>query len=301
MIATKLPPHLVNGPDDFDKLLNEQLKKLDLSYLDVYLLHGLDRDSWAKVRDFGVLRFLERAVADGRVRHVGFSFHDDVAAFKEIADAYPWRLCQIQYNYYDEHNQAGKEGLLYAASKGMGVVVMEPVRGGKLTEPVPEKVQNVWDKSPIKRTPAEWALRWVWNHGEVSTVLSGVSTMAQLEENIRTAEDALPNSLSDADMSLIASAREVYRSMVKVGCTGCGYCMPCPERLNIPILLSGYNDVFVFPHKAEAVAFLYNVFFKPEQRASACVECGECEEKCPQHIDIREQLKKVHETLFKPA
>ncbi len=301
MLATKLPPSFVKGADDFDRILNDQLQKLQTSYIDVYLIHGVDRASWAKVRDLGVLPFLERAVADGRIRYPGFSFHDDASAFKDILDAYPWKVCQIQYNYYDEHDQAGKEGLRYAASKGVGVIVMEPVRGGKLAEPVPEAVQDIWNKSSLKRTPAEWALRWVWNHPEVATVLSGMSSMAQVEENIRIAAEARPNSLSDADLSLIAAVKETYRSMVKVNCTGCGYCMPCPQGLNIPILLSAYNDVFVFPDKAEHVAGLYNVFVPPEARASACVECGECEEKCPQHIDIKDQMKKVHETLNRPA
>jgi uncharacterized protein len=301
MIATKLPPPFVNGPEDLERILNEQLEKLGTSHIDVCLLHGLDRDSWAKVQGFGALDFLNRAVADGRIRYPGFSFHDDVKVFKEIVDAYDWKVCQIQYNYYDEHAQAGKEGLLYAAGKGLGVIVMEPVRGGMLAEPVPDEVQAVWDSAPTKRAPAEWALRWVWKHGEVSTVLSGMSTMEQVVENVRVANEATANALSPEDIAVIASAREVYRRMVKVGCTACAYCMPCPQGLSIPTLFSAYNDTFVFPHKAEMVSVLYNTFLKPELRASACVDCGECEEKCPQHIEIRQQLKKVHEALFKPA
>jgi uncharacterized protein len=301
MISTKLPPPFVNGPGDFERILNEQLKKLGTSFVDVYLLHGLDSDSWIKVRDLGVLEFLDRAVADGRVRCPGFSFHDGVKVFKEIVDAYEWRLCQIQYNYYDEHAQAGKEGLLYAASKDLGVVVMEPIRGGKLAEPVPDEIQAIWDTASVKRTPAEWALRWVWNQGEVSTVLSGMSTVAQVMENIRLADDGQPDSLSPADLSLIDKAKRTYKEMVKVNCTACAYCMPCPSGVNIPMMFSAYNDLFVFPHKAEMVAALYNAFLKPEQRASACVECGECEEKCPQRIEIRDQLKKVHEALFRPG
>jgi len=301
MISTKLPPPFVNGPQDFDRILNEQLEKLGTKYLDVYLLHGLDRDSWQKVKGFGVLEFLDRAVADGRIRYPGFSFHDETKVFKEIVDAYEWKLCQIQYNYYDEHAQAGKEGLVYAAGRGIGVVVMEPVRGGMLAQPVPAEVQAVWDRAITKRTPAEWALRWVWNHDEVSTVLSGMSTMDQVAENIRIAGEATGNSLSSEEIALIGTAKEVYRKMVKVGCTACAYCMPCPQGVNIPMMFSSFNDTFVFPHKAEAVSMLYNVFLKPESRASACIECGECEEKCPQHIEIREQLKKVHEALYRPG
>lgn len=300
MISTKLPPPFVKGPEDFDRILNEQLKRLGTAYLDVYLLHGLDRDSWAKVRAMGVLGFLERAVADGRILYPGFSFHDDAKVFREIVDAYPWKLCQIQYNYYDEHAQAGREGLLYAASKGLGVVVMEPVRGGMLAEPVPDQVRALMDAAPKKRSPAEWALRWVWNHGEVSTVLSGMSTMDQVVENIRVAGEAVPDSLTADESALIGLMRDVYRQMVKIGCTSCGYCMPCPQGLSISTLFSAYNDTFVFPHKAEASSMFYNVFLKPELRASMCVECGECEERCPQHVEIREQLKKVHDRLYRP-
>jgi predicted aldo/keto reductase-like oxidoreductase len=300
MISTKLPAVLVNGPEDFDRFLNEQLKKLDTGFVDVYLLHGLSRESWSKLRDFGVLQFLDRAVGDGRVRCAGFSFHDDAKVFKEIVDAYGWKLCQIQYNYYDEHAQAGKDGLFYAASKGLGVVIMEPIRGGMLAEPVPDQVQAIWDTAPVKRTPAEWALRWVWNHDEVSTVLSGMSTMAQVVENIRIADDGWPKSLSASELSLIDRVRQTYGTMVKVGCTGCGYCMPCPSGVNIPMMFSAYNNLFVFPHKAEMTVTLYNMFLKPEQRASACMECGQCEETCPQHLEIRDQLKRVHEALFRP-
>jgi len=300
MISTKLPVVLVNGPEDFDRFLDEQLKKLDTGFVDVYLLHGLSRESWSKVRDFGVLQFLDRAVADGRVRCAGFSFHDDAKVFTEIVDAYDWKLCQIQYNYYDEHSQAGKEGLLYAASKGLGVVIMEPIRGGMLAEPVPDQVRAIWDTAPVKRTPAEWALRWVWNHGEVSTVLSGMSTMAQVVENIRIADDGRLGSLSASELSLVDSVKRTYGAMVTVGCTACSYCMPCPSGVNIPMMFSAYNNLSVFPHKTEMTLALYNMFLKPEQRASACTECGECEEKCPQHIEIRDQLKKVHEALFRP-
>jgi uncharacterized protein len=298
-ISTKLPMILVNSPDDFDRILNEQLSRLQTGHVDVYLLHGLHEEVWNKVLSMGVLDFLARAKADGRVRHVGFSFHDSEKVFKEIVDSYDWELCQIQYNYYDEFAQPGRRGLAYGASKGLGVVIMEPIRGGMLAEPVPQEVQAIWDTSPIKRSPAEWALRWVWNHKEVSTVLSGMSTMAQVEENCRIADSAIASSLTGLEISLIEKARDTYRNMVKIGCTGCGYCMPCSSGVSIPTMFSGYNDLFVFPHKAEMIAMLYNVFLKPEQRASACSECGECEEKCPQHISIREELKKVHEALYR--
>jgi len=300
-IATKLPATLVKGPEDFEKFFSEQLKRLDTAYVDVYLLHGLHRETWDRTKDMGVLRFLDRIVSEGRARHAGFSFHDDFTVFREIVDSYDWELCQIQYNYYDEHAQAGKKGLAYAASKGLGVVVMEPVRGGMLADAVPADVRALWDSAPVKRSPAEWALRWVWNHQEVSTALSGMSTMDQVKENIRIADDGTTNSLTPQELALVDEVRETYRKMFKVGCTGCGYCMPCETGVVIPALFSFYNDSFVFPDKVEIAAMIYNNFFNPEQRASACTECAKCEEKCPQHIPIREELKRVHERLSRPS
>lgn len=297
LVATKLPAVLVTGPADFEKFLGEQLKRLGTEYLDVYLLHGLHRESWSKLKEMGILPFLDRVQSEGRARFVGFSFHDDLKVFKEIVDSYDWKLCQIQYNYYDEDAQAGKVGLQYAASKGMGVVIMEPVRGGMLAEPVPEEVEALWNSADVLRRPAEWALRWVWNHSEVSLALSGMSSMDQVVENIKFAEGGMADSLKPKEVSLIREVRDAYKRMFKVGCTGCAYCMPCQVGISIPNMFSLYNDSFVFPHKAEASAFLYNRFLKPELRASACVECGACEEKCPQHIPIREELKNVHKKL----
>ncbi len=297
MISTKLPAIMVTAPEDFDRFFDEQLKRLGTSYVDVYLLHGLHRETWDRTKGMGVLRFLDRIKSEGRARHVGFSFHDDYAVFEEIVDSYDWELCQIQYNYYDEQAQAGRKGLDYAASKGLGIVVMEPVRGGMLAGQVPADVQALWETAATKRSPAEWALRWVWNHSEVSTALSGMSTMDQVKENVRIAEDGKADSLTREELSLIDEVRQTYRKMFKLGCTGCAYCMPCEAGVAIPMLFGAYNDSFVFPHRAEMIAVLYNRFLKPEQRASACIECAKCEEKCPQHIPIREELKHVHERL----
>lgn len=295
-IATKLPVFSVTGRDDFDRLLDEQLKRLGTAYLDFYLLHGLNETTWANVRDLGVLKFLDRIQKDGRARHVGFSIHDTLSVFKDIVDSYSWAMCQIQYNYIDEQFQAGKEGLLYAASKGLGVVIMEPLRGGKLAN-VPIEVQNLFNSSPDKRTPIEWAFHWVWNHQEVSTVLSGMNSLDQVRENIRAAERGEANSLSTEEVALLKQAREVYRGMFKVDCTGCGYCMPCPAGVNVPSNLALYNDVLVFNDPSGVM--VYNAFLSAAQKASSCTECGECEEKCPQNIQIREELKKVHLTLHR--
>lgn len=297
-LATKLPTWLVQGRHDFERLLGEQLSRLKTDYLDFYLLHGLNRQSWAGMKELGALDFLNGVLTDGRIRYAAFSFHDDVKIFKEIVDSHDWAMCQIQYNYFDRDYQAGEEGLRYAASRGIGVVVMEPLRGGKLTDRIPEKVQSLWDSAPVKRTPPEWALRWVWNHPEVSTALSGMSSMAQLIENIRIAGDAKAGTLSGAELQLIAEVCEVYRSMLQIGCTGCAYCMPCPNGVNIPLNFSLYNDSFMF--KDEDLNFmLYNHMLTPEQRASNCAECSECEDLCPQQIKIPEELKKVHAALAK--
>ena len=296
LIATKLPTWMVKGPEDFEKFLNEQLQRLDTSYVDFYLLHGLGRQTWSKMQELGALRFLDRIVADGRSRFVGFSFHDEVRVFKEIVDAYDWAVCQIQYNYLDRNYQAGREGLEYAASKNMGLVIMEPLRGGRLAEQIPEEAQAVWDSAPVKRSPAEWALRWVWNHPEVSTALSGMNSMAQLQENLRTAEEGRAHSLSSKELALIDQVTETYRKMFPIDCTACSYCMPCPQGVNIPHNLRLYNDLHVFKDQ-ELQFILYNQMTPPEQRASNCAECRECEEKCPQQIEISEELKKVHSAL----
>ena len=296
MVATKSPIWLVQTAADFDRFLDEQLGKLNTSYVDFYLLHGLGRQSWQRMKDLGALRFLDRVAADGRTRFVGFSFHDEVKVFKEIVDGYDWAMCQIQYNYFDQHYQAGKEGLQYAAAKGLGVVVMEPLRGGKLTGAIPAEVQAIWNSAGESRTPAEWALRWVWNHPEVSTALSGVSATAQIEENVRIADKGAPDSLTPAELGLIDRVTGTYRHMVKVDCTGCAYCVPCPNGVDIPLNFSLYNDTFMFKD-SETAYMIYAHFTAPEQRASNCTECGECEEHCPQHLEIREELKKVHARL----
>ena len=294
LIATKLPVFMVQERNGFDRILTEQLERLQTDHIDVYLLHGLNAQTWQASKDLGVLDFLNRVRKDGRVRHVGFSFHDTLAVFKGIVDAYDWNVCLIQYNYLDEQYQAGTEGLRYAASKGLGVVVMEPLRGGKLAK-APAGVLRVLESSHTKMQPAEWGLRWVWNHPEVATVLSGMSSFDQVRENIAFAERGSAGSLSEEDLALIDEARKVYRALLDIDCTGCAYCMPCPSGVNIPMNFFFYNEVVTF--KDPTGVMVYKEFMTPEQRATACTECGECEEKCPQHIPIREELKKVHPVL----
>ncbi len=296
MIATKLPPFMIQKPEDFERLFNEQLSKLQTDYLDVYLVHGIDSNSWARMKELGVLDFLDRLRAGGRIRFAGFSFHDELKVFKQIVDAYNWDLCQIQYNFYDQIYQAGKEGLAYAASRGLGAVIMEPLRGGRLIAKIPLPVQAIWDRAKSKRSPVAWAMLWVWNHADVSLILTGSSTLAQLKENVAAAEVGAADSLTPEELSLMEEARAAYRRMLKVDCTGCGYCMPCPNGVNIPHNFSLYNDVFLFDGR-EHSAFFYNKFMTPEQRASGCFECRICEDKCTQKIPIIQALKEVHTVL----
>jgi uncharacterized protein len=294
MIATKFPVWNAQKTDDLPRLFNEQLSKLDTDYLDFYLVHGLGRDMWAKMKDLGILKFLDELRSGGQIRYVGFSFHDEVKAFKEIIDAYDWDMCQIQYNFYDQNYQAGKEGLIYAAARNIGVVVMEPLRGGKLIDKIPPEIQELWDAAPVKRSPVEWAMRWVWNHAEVSTVLTGASTLAQLQDHTRIVKNASADSLTPEELSLFDRVQAAYRKMLKVDCTGCGYCMPCPNGVNIPQNFQLYNDNFLFKD-ATFNTFAYNHFLEPKQRASGCIECLLCMEKCPQKIDIPTELKRVHQ------
>jgi predicted aldo/keto reductase-like oxidoreductase len=282
--------------EDFDRILDEQLNRLGTDHLDFYLLHGLVKDTWEKAKALKVFDFLDRMQKDGRVMHAGFSFHDKLDTFKEIIDAYPWAACQIQYNYFDENYQAGKEGLRYATSKGIGVIVMEPLRGGRFTQRIPETVQKIWDRAEIKRSPAEWGLRWVANHPEVSVILSGMTTMEQLKENILIADSFKPNSLSQKELGIIDNVVKAYKEIMAVGCTACNYCMPCPNGVNIPMIFSLYNDLIMF--KDDMPVIMYNTMVRDDQNAANCIECGECEDKCRQHIKIIDKLKDAHRALY---
>lgn len=270
-----------------DKYLNEQLKRLETDHIDFYLVHSLNTDVWNTLTKIGINEFLDQAIKDGRIKYAGFSFHDKGSSFKKIVDDYNWSFCQIQYNYLDENFQAGKEGLEYAAQKGLGITIMEPLRGGKLASDLPEAAQNVFDQTDVKRKPADWALRWVWNHPEVSVILSGMNTMDQVTENLYTAEEAQPDLLKEKDFEIIDHVKEILKKRIKVNCTACSYCMPCPKGVNIPMNFTLYNNYHIFG-KEEGYSRLTT-----EQKASNCVECGQCEKHCPQGIAIRQELKNV--------
>jgi len=297
-IATKLPCHEVNSSEDFDRCLNEQLKRLQTDSIDFYLLHRLNKLIWPKMCNLGVLKWADGAIADGRIGYFGFSFHDNYEVLREIINAYDnWTVCQIQYNYMDDNLQAGTRGLEYAHKKGLAVVVMEPIKGGRITV-FPEKVGRIWANAPVQRTPAEWALRWVWNHPEVTTVLSGMSTMQQVIENVATAEHSQPHNLTADELALIGQVRDAYRSLSPVACTGCRYCMPCPNGVDITRIFELYNEAMIFNDAARRRK-MYNDpnVIKEEQRADKCIKCEQCVEKCPQKVPIPEQLEKAHAFL----
>ncbi len=294
-LATKSPVWLVEKPEDFDRFLDEQLQRLQTDFVDFYLLHSLDAGSWGKVKELRLLERAERALADGRIHYLGFSFHDSYEVFREIVDSFDWTFCQIQYNYMDEENQAGRRGLEYAAGKGLAVVVMEPIRGGQLARTPPPEVQALWDSAERRRTPADWALQWVWNQPEVSLLLSGMSTMEQVVQNLASAERSGPGTLTADELALIARVRDVYRRLRPIPCTDCQYCQPCPNGVSIPRIFEIYNDGQVYGDMDSARMF-YG-WLKEEERADRCVECRECEERCPQSIAVVEWLARVHQAL----
>ncbi len=292
-LATKLPTWLTHTYEDFDKYLDEQLGKLQTDHIDMYLLHALDKERWDNLLKLDIFKFVKSALSDGRIKQIGFSFHDKLDTFKEIIDGYDWDFCQIQYNFLDDNYQAGTEGLEYAAKKGMGIVIMEPLKGGRLAKNPPISVKEEWAKSEVKKTPAEWALRWVLNHPEVSTILSGMNSMEQIIENMQTADVALPNSLSVKDLELIDNVKGQYNELIKVQCTACNYCMPCPAGVDIPKNFALLNDASMYD-EYEDQSKTYNNDLTLKQRAVSCVECGKCEKLCPQHLEIRKHLKEVN-------
>jgi predicted aldo/keto reductase-like oxidoreductase len=296
-IATKCPVWLVKKKTDFDRYLGQQLKRLRTDHIDFYLFHALSKKSWENtVLKYGLLKRAEKAIKDGRIGGIGFSFHDDYEAFKQIVDGYDeWVLAQIQYNYMDTENQAGTKGLRYAASKGLPVVVMEPLLGGRLANP-PKRIRDSFELRGKKVAPYDLALRWIWDQPEVSTVLSGMSTMNQVRRNLRVANGPGVGALRADERKLIERAKKAYREMTLIACTKCNYCMPCPHGVAIPTNFEEYNDAFVHNDLANARR-IYERFFNAAKRASACKHCKACEKKCPQKLPISDLMTEVHAVL----
>ena len=292
LLTSKLPQWLVNKEDDYDRLLDEQLKKLDVSYLDFYLLHALNGEAFTKLQRLNYKKFIEKAKVDGRIRHIGFSFHDDKAEFLRMIDDYDWDLAQIQFNYLDDENQATLEGLMYAGEKGIPIVVMEPLRGGALARP-PQEITDLMASQGSGRTAVDWAFRYVGDFPQVATILSGMSTMEQVEDNLRIFEQVKPNSLNGQDKAFIATLKQRYLARVKVGCTACNYCQPCPEGVLIPRIFSIYNEAYMLD-QVDSLKWNYGGVMRDGGDGSLCVACAQCEAACPQQLPIIESLKTIH-------
>lgn len=291
LLTSKLPQWFVNKEEDMDRLLDEQLKKLDVSCLDFYLLHALHDEAFSKLQRLNYQKFLQKAQADGRVRHVGFSFHDNHKVFLRILDDYDWDMAQIQFNYLDDQFQAGVDGLLYAGKKGISVVVMEPLRGGALASP-PEPIKKSMAFNSSGFTPVEWAFRYVGDFPQVVTILSGMSTMEQVQDNLRVFKHVKPNSLTEEQHDFIKDLKKQYLARVKVGCTGCDYCQPCPQGVKIPRIFKIYNESYMLGNM-DGLKWHYDALVKEKADASQCVACGACEAACPQQLPIIDTLKLI--------
>ena len=299
-IATKLPHWRTTSKADMDRLLDEQLGRLRTDRIDYYLIHALNGELWETAKRNGVLEFMEDALKKGKIINAGFSFHGLAEDFNVIVDDYDWTFCQIQYNFLDTQNQAGTAGLQYAAAKDMAVIIMEPLRGGTLARTPPPSVQKIWARADHPKTPVAWSLSWIWNHPEVTVVLSGMNNDAHIDENLALAAKALPNAFSEKEEKLVEEAAEEFRAAMRVGCTGCQYCMPCPAGVNIPSCFEWYNSRHAFKDKSAIIMYLFQngglVTEKPTL-ASVCVQCGKCLEKCPQHLPIPDLLNDVQEDM----
>ena len=297
-IATKLPQYMIVNRDKLDKFFDEQLGRLQTDYVDYYLMHMItDPRDWKKLQSLGIEEWIRKHKEDGSIRNIGFSFHGDSDTFLKVLDLYNWDICQIQYNYLDETSQAGRIGLQAAADKGIPVVIMEPLRGGKLVN-IPKKAKDALQQSALGYTPAELGLRWLWNQPEVTCVLSGMNSMEMVEENIRIAADAEAGDFGEAEFALVDQIKSIIRAKEKVGCTGCRYCMPCPAGVDIPGNFYFYNLMYLEKKNAARVEFVQNMGLQQEPGfASQCIGCGKCETQCPQKIDIRTELKKADRHL----
>ena len=288
LLTTKLPQWMVENYEDMDRLLDEQLKKLDVSYLDFYLLHALNGAAFDKLKALDYRKFLDQAKADGRIKNAGFSFHDDKAAFLRIIDDYDWDMAQIQFNYLDDEYQATLEGLKYAGSKGIPIVVMEPLRGGALASP-PDDVLALMNQHPSGLGPVDWAFRYVGDFPEVVTILSGMSTMDQVQDNLKIFEAVRPGALSREDHAFIKTLKETYLARVGIGCTRCDYCQPCPQGVLIPRIFAIYNEAYQLGN-LDRMKWPYGQIISENGDGSLCVACGQCEAVCPQQLPIIKTL-----------
>ena len=292
-LATKLPHYLIKSAEGAERMFQEQLRRLKTDYIDYYLMHMLtDIPTWEKLKGLGVEQWIEEKLASGQIRNIGFSYHGNADMFMQLVDAYDWDFCQIQYNYMDEHSQAGVKGLRYAHQKGLPVIIMEPLRGGRLVELLPESAKELFRREGERRTPAELAFKWLYGQPEVTCVLSGMNSMEMVEQNLKTASESFVGCLTDEDAALIEQVKQEIAQKVRVGCTGCGYCMPCPKGVDIPGTFRCYNAVYSEGKRSGRRDYLQCTAFRKEtSSASQCIGCGKCESHCPQQIEIRKELK----------
>lgn len=298
-LATKLPHYLIKSIDGVEKMFREELRRLQTDHIDYYLMHMLtDIPTWERLKKLGMEQWIEGKLASGEIRNIGFSYHGNTEMFQKLVDAYDWDFCQIQYNYMDEHSQAGVEGLRYANQKGLPVIIMEPLRGGRLVNLLPESAKELFERDEEKRTPAELALKWLYDQPEVTCVLSGMNSLEMVEQNVKTACESPVGCLTESDRRLIDQVKEEIAKKVKVGCTGCGYCMPCPRGVDIPGTFRCYNAMYSEGKQGGRKEYLQcTAFRKDTSSASQCISCGKCETHCPQQIPIRKELKQAAKEL----
>ena len=294
-IATKMPREYVNNREDMQALLDSELKKLQTDHIDFYLMHGINKEKWESFKAIGAREFFDDMKREGKIRYKCFSFHGPYEDFEYILQDYDWDMVQIQYNFMDINNQAGRKGLELAGKLGIPVVIMEGLLGGRLAK-APENVQALYDAFPVKRTPVEWAFRWLCNHPEIAVVLSGCNEAEQIDDNLRIFDTVEPNIMSEEELKLMEEVRAAYISRTKIGCTGCRYCMPCPNGVNIPGIFSTWNNVSLYDTKPEHSWDLKQILEKGNG-ADNCIGCGACETACPQHLDIIEKLKTAWKEL----
>ncbi len=298
-IATKLPQYLVRKASDLEKYFQEELRRLRTDRIDYYLMHMLtDPESWRKLERLGIRDWLAEKKANGQIRHAGFSYHGNTGLFLELLEVYDWDFCQIQYNYMDEHTQAGRAGLKAAAGKGIPVIIMEPLRGGKLVHLLPEKAKALFRESGRDWSPAEWGLRWLWDQSEVTCVLSGMNSLDMVEENCRIASETTPGSMTEKDFDILKQVKSEIQKTVKVGCTGCGYCMPCPKGVDIPGAFRCYNEMYTEGRGVGRKEYWQTVALRRDSAfPSQCVSCGRCEARCPQKLPVPSLLKEADKAL----
>jgi len=301
-IATKLPHYLIKNRETIDKMFNEELKRLRTDHVDYYLMHMLtDVDTWERLKGLGIEEWLREKKESGAIRQIGFSYHGNTDMFCQLVDANDWDFCMIQYNYMDEHSQAGRRGLRYAHEKGLAVMIMEPLRGGKLVNRLPDEAKKIFNHHNPKRTPAQWAFRWLWDQPEITVVLSGMNSEEMVLDNVKTASDVKVGELTDKDQEMLQNVLKSINSKMKVRCTGCGYCVPCPKKVDIPGTFAAYNRRYAESKFWGLVDyFMCTALRSNSTAASNCVNCGKCEQHCPQGIEIRKELKKAQKELEGP-